>query len=248
MKITVINGNTTVSVSEDIRIAAELAAFPDTEVIMVTPKVGPATIGGYLDAQLSAMGICDEIARHQADTDAFVIACFSDPGLYAAREMTEIPVVGIAEASMLTAVQLGHSFSLLSPLTKMRSILRKLTAGYGFLDRLASVQTIDMTVAQAAVHGEERINAFMRAGEIAIEQDGAEVLILAGAVMAGMEILMTQMLGVPVLDPVKCAMIHAQGLVKLNLQNSKKGGFSEHRPKVGHGAPENLAKEYWNSP
>lgn len=244
MNITVINGNISPSVSEDIRIAAQLAAFPDTLVNMVTPQTGPATIEGYLDAQLSAIGICEEIARCQSNTDAFVIACFSDPGLYAAREITKIPVVGIAEAAMVTAIQLGHKFSLLSPLKKMRPILRRLTASYGFLDQLASVQTVEMSVLKAAVHGEERLAAFMQAGEIAIEQDGAEVLILAGAVLAGMEIQMTDKLGIPVLDPVKCAMVQAQGLVKMHLCNSKKGGFSEHRPKISRGAPENLAKYY----
>lgn len=244
MKITVINGNISLSVSADIGLAAQLAAFPGTEIIMVTPEIGPATIEGYLDAQLSATGICEEISRYEQDTDAFVIACFSDPGLYAAREMTTIPVVGIAEASIITAIQLGHQFSLLSPLKKMRPILRKLVENYGFINRLASVQTVEMNVSKAAVHGSERLTAFMEAGKRAIEQDGAEVLILAGAVLAGMEIEMTRELGIPVLDPVKCAMIQAQGLVTMNLMNSKKGGFSEHHPKVAHGAPKNLAKNY----
>ncbi len=244
MKITIINGNITSAVSEDIHIAAKLAAFPGTEIEMVTPGIGPATIGGYLDAQLSALGVCEEIARVQADSDAIIIACFSDPGLYAAREMTTTPVVGIAEASMLTAIQLGHQFSLLSPLRKMRPILKKLVASYGLQNHLASVQTVEMDVAQASIHGDERMNAFMQAGKLAIENDDAEVLILAGAVMAGMEIEMTKELNLPVLDPIKCAMIQAQGLVAMHLQNSKKGGFSPHRPKHSRGVPPHLAKNY----
>ncbi|HSQ26247.1 MAG TPA: aspartate/glutamate racemase family protein [Anaerolineales bacterium] len=244
MNITVINGNISSSVSEDILQAARLAAFPGTEITMLTPEIGPATIGGYLDAELSAMGICDEIARANQTTDAFVIACFSDPGLFAAREMTSLPVIGIAQASMVTALQLGHSFSLLSPMKKMRPILRKLAVGYGFQDHLASIQTVEMSVAQAAIHGDERMNAFLQAGTIAMEKDGAEVLILAGAVMAGMEKEMMRELGIPVLDPVKCAMIQAQGLVAMQLLTSKKGGFSEHRPKKSRGAPSNLANYY----
>jgi len=244
MNITVINGNISSSVSEDILQAARLVAFPGTEITMVTPEIGPATIEGYLDAQLSALGVCEEIARANQTTDAFVIACFSDPGLYAAREMTSIPVIGIAQASMITALQLGHSFSLLSPLKKMRPILKKMAVGYGFQDHLASVRTVEMSVSQAAIHSQDRLNAFLQAGATAIEKDGAEVLILAGAVMAGMEIEMTRELGIPVLDPVKCAMIQAQGLVALQLYTSKMGGFSEHRPKKSRGAPSNLAKYY----
>lgn len=244
MHITVINGNISTSVSEDILQAARLTAFPGTEITMRTPEIGPSTIEGYLDAELSALGVCEEIARTNQATDAFVIACFSDPGLYAAREMTSLPVIGIAQASMLTAMQLGHSFSLLSPLIKMRPILKKLAANYGFQDQLASVQTVEMSVSQAAIHGDERLNAFLQAGATAIETDGAEVLILAGAVLAGMEIEMTRELGIPVLDPVKCAMIQAQGLVAMQLHTSKKGGFSNHRPKTSHGAPSNLKNYY----
>ena len=127
---------------------------------------------------------------------------------------------------------------------KMRPILRKLAVSYGFQDHLASIQTVEMSVAQAAIHGDERMKAFLQAGATAMEKDGAEVLILAGAVMAGMEKEMTRELGIPVLDPVKCAMIQAQGLVAMQLHTSKKGGFSDHRPKKSRGAPSNLAKYY----
>ncbi len=237
MLITVINGNTNAVVSEGIKIAAELACFAGTDVRMVTPTLGPNTIEGYLEAGISAIGVCEEIARWRHASDAFVIACFSDPGLAGGREIATQPVVGIAEAAMVTAVQLGHSFSLLSPLTRMRPVLSRLAYNHGFRERFASVQTVDMSVMQAAEPGEARIKAFQDAGRRAIEQDGAEVLILAGAVLAGMEIELTKRLGVPVLDPVKCAMVQAQGLVLQNLFTSKIGGFAAPLPKTRLNCP-----------
>ena len=244
MIITLINGNTSPIVSKGIQEAAEQAAFSGTEIQMVTPASGPATIEGYLDAELSAVAVCEEVARHQGSADAFIIACFSDPGLFPAREMVVQPVIGIAEAAMVTAVQLGHRFSLLSPLAHMRPILRRLAFTHGFYNRLASIQTVDMSVAQAAVSGDERMQAFLQAGRRAVEEDGAEVLILAGAVLANMEVLISKELNVPVLDPIKCAMMQAQGLAYMNLQTSKIGGFSPHRTKNCLNCPPNLEKFY----
>lgn len=242
MIITVINGNTNESVSKAIAEAAQLVCFPGTEIRMVTPVMGPNTIEGYLEAELSTIGVCEEIARWRESSDAFVIACYSDPGLAGGREIAWQPVIGIAEASMVTAVQLGHSFSLLSPLTRMRPVLTRLAHNHGFRERFASVQTVDMSVMQAAEPGEARIKAFEIAGRRAIEQDGAEVLILAGAVLAGIEIELTKRLGVPVLDPVKCAMAQAQGMVIQNLVTSKAGGFADVRSKPRLNCPPNLTK------
>ncbi len=240
MIITVINGNTNPKVSDGIKTAAELASFTGTQIRMVTPEMGPNTIEGYLEAEISAVGVCEEIARWRHDSDAFVIACYSDPGLAGGREIAAQPVIGIAEASMVTAVQLGHSFSLLSPRTRMRPVLSRLAFQHGFRERFASVQTVDMSVIQAAEPGEARILAFQQAGQRAIEQDGAEVLILAGAVLAGLEIELSKRLGVPVLDPVKCAMVQAQGMVLQNLRTSKIGGYASPLPKKRLNCPPNL--------
>lgn len=162
MKILLINGNTTSSVTRSIQQAAQEIALPGTDIQALTPATGPATVEGYLDGQLSALGICEVVAAHQDEADAFVIACFSDPGLYAVREISERPVVGIAEASMITAVQLGHCFGLLTPQRRLRPVLEGLAHQYGFASRLAGVQVVDRSVAAVAVPGEERREMFLQ--------------------------------------------------------------------------------------
>ncbi len=240
MKIYVINGNTNLAVSQEIDKAAQEAAFNGTEIRMITPEKGPATVEGYLDGQISALAVCEEIAKYHQEADAFVIACFSDPGLNAARDITTKPIVGIAEASMVTAVQLGHQFSLLTPLTRLKPVLRRLVFHYGFMDHLASIETVEFSVGELTINKAMREHAFFTAGDEAIRKQGAEVLILAGAVLVGLEKTLSKKLNVPVLDPVKSAVAQAQVLVKQNLFTSHIGGFSMPNPKDCINCPKSL--------
>jgi len=226
MKLVVINGNSTPSVSQDIQHAAEVAALPGTQIETLTPENAPPTVQGYWDGELSAVAVCEAIASHEVSTDAFIIACFSDPGLYAARELSSKPVVGIAESAMITALQLGSQFGILTPLRKLRPILADLVHRYGLDLRCGGIQTVEMSVLQAAQQSNSTFNAFLAAGKKLIEEQHAEVLILGGAVLAGLEVRMSAALGVPVLDPVKCGVAQAQAIVSLNQSSSRIGGFS----------------------
>lgn len=227
MKLVVINGNSTPAVSQGIHLAAKAVALPDTHIETLTPEKAPSTVQGYWDGELSAVAVCKEIARHEATADAFILACFSDPGLYAARELSFKPVIGIAESAMITAIQLGSQFGILTPLRKLRPIISDLVNKYGFQSRCAGIQTVEMSVAQAAHQSDSTLQAFLAAGQKLIDDDHAEVIILGGAVLAGLEVKMSAALGVPVLDPVKCSVAQAQAIVNLGLSPSRIGGFSK---------------------
>ncbi len=244
MKIFVINGNTNTAVSKEIEKAALKTVFPGTDIMMITPAKGPSTVEGYLDGQISASAVCEEVANYELEADAFVIACFSDPGLYAARDITSKPVVGIAESSMLTAVQLGHLFSLLTPLRRLKPLLKGLVTHYGFNQRLASVGSVEISVGELAKSVEVHEEAFLAAGYEAVHDHGAEVLILAGAVLVGMEKRLSNHLNVPVLDPVKTAVAQAQALVKQGLSTSHSGGFSKPDQKLCIDCPDGLKHLY----
>lgn len=240
MRILVINGNTTPQVTASIELAAMKAALPGTEIHAVTPSIGPATVEGYLDGQLSAIGVCEEIALHQQNADVFVIACFSDPGLYAAREFSEKPVIGIAEAAMLTAVQLGHTFGLITPQRRLHPVLQDLVNTYGFSSRLAGIQIVDMNVAEAATAGPEQQALFRDAARRSIEEDGAEAVILAGAVLSGLEDELSRDLAMPVIDPVKCAVGQAQALVAAGFGFRSGRAFPSQQPKECPGCPSGI--------
>jgi Asp/Glu/hydantoin racemase len=245
--ILLINGNTTPAVTVGIEQAGRAAAPPGVTVSAITPPSGPATVESYLDGQLAAVGVCAAIAAQQEAADAFVIACFSDPGLYAAREFSRRPVVGIAEAAMLTAVQLGGRFGLLTPQPRLRPVLEGLVRSYGFADRLAGVQVVDWSVAAAAQPGPARSEAFLQAGRRAWRDDGAEVLILAGAVLAGLEVELAAQLPIPVLDPIKCAVAQAYALLLLGQPTNRADRRAVPERKACRGCPPELTAHLYRA-
>ena len=102
IRLTVINPNTTASMTEKIGRAATLVASPGTEIVARNPATGPASIQGVEDGEAALPGLFEEIDKAE-EFDAIIIACFDDTGLYQARKRTRVPVIGIAEAAMTVA-------------------------------------------------------------------------------------------------------------------------------------------------
>ena len=113
MKIKIINPNTTWTMTEDISVAGKKFARPDTEVYAVSPSTGPESIESMYDEYLAVPGVLSEIIKgdREEHADAFIIACFGDPGLLAAKEVTEKPVIGIAQAAFTVAKMIAPNFS-----------------------------------------------------------------------------------------------------------------------------------------
>ncbi len=123
MKIKVINPNTTASMTQKIAKAAIAVASPRTEIIACNPEMGPVSIEGHYEEALSVVGILEEIKKGEAaGVDGYVIACFGDPGLLAARELAKGPVLGIAEAAMHAASLIATGFSIVTTLSRTRII------------------------------------------------------------------------------------------------------------------------------
>ena len=116
MKLLAINPNTTDSMTQTIGRSARAVAGPDTEIVAVSSPTGPAAIESHYDEALAVPGLLAAIRAHPAD--AYILACFGDPGLDAAREIAPGPVVGIAEAAMRTATYLTRSFSIVTTLAR----------------------------------------------------------------------------------------------------------------------------------
>ena len=114
MRICLLNPNSTVSMTEEMVEAAREVAAAGTEIEGVTASQAPATIEGYRDEAIAAAAVVEIVEQQRSDYDAFVIACFGDPGLAGAREVATAPIVGIAEASFMLAVGLGYRFSILT--------------------------------------------------------------------------------------------------------------------------------------
>src|SRR5882724_6502 len=119
MRIKVINPNTTESMTRTIGLAASHVAAPGTEIVAVSPAMGPVSIECHYDEAVSALGVLDEVRKGEAEGfDGYIIACFGDPGLLAAREIAKGPVIGVAEAAMHAASFIATGFSVVTTLSR----------------------------------------------------------------------------------------------------------------------------------
>lgn len=227
MRIKVINPNTTQSMTETIATAARAVAAPGTEVVAVSPEMGPVSIEGHYDEAISVLGVLDEVRRGEAEgIDGYVIACFGDPGLLAAREVARGPVVGIAEAAMHVASLVCAGFSIVSTLGRGRALLEHLVAAYGMERRCRSIRLTDLAVLDLEREESNAREIVLEESRRAVEQDHAEAILLGCAGMADLQASIAQKLGVPVVDGVSAAVKLVEGLVTMGLRTSKTGSLA----------------------
>src|SRR5215469_16879057 len=148
-RILVINPNSTVAVTRAIDDAMAPLRLPGgPEIACLTLEEGPPGVESQTDADSVILPLCRLIREQEADTAAFVIACFSDPGLFAAREATAKPVLGIAECGILTALTLGHRFGVISILAGSVPRHLRYIGAMGLGQRLAGDLPIGLGVTQ----------------------------------------------------------------------------------------------------
>lgn len=225
MRLLIVNPNTTAEMTESIGQSARKYARHDTEIVAVNPERGPDSIEGYFDEIIATEAVLELLIEHRSDFDAYVIACFGDPGVFAAREIMKAPVIGIAEAAMLTACTIGYRFSVLDVMKRTWAQLDDLINRYGMKHRCASIRAVDLSVLETETKSDWVKSKLVEAGRIAIEIDRAEVLLLGCAGMTGLDKEIENSLGVPVLDGVVCAVKMAEGLVDYCLSTSKVCAF-----------------------
>ena len=227
MRILVINPNTSESMTEHIRQELEKIKRPDTELTVLNPEHGPVSIESAYDEALAGPPTLELVRQgNEEGYDAIVLACFSDPSLDAAREISDIPIIGIEEATMHVAAMLGHKFSVTTafsnrvPTRELHARLRGVESAY------ASTLVMNMSVLDMDAHPEEAKVRIRDLARKAVEQDGAEVIILGCAGLAGYAEDVERELGVVVLDPTAVAFKIAEAIADLGLRHSKVGHFA----------------------
>ncbi|MDY0747886.1 aspartate/glutamate racemase family protein [Paucibacter sp. R3-3] len=238
MRIKIINPNTTQSMTDKIGACARAVARPGTEIVAVSPAMGPVSIESHYDEALAVPGLLQEIAKGEREEgiDAYVIACFGDPGLKAARELARGPVIGIAEAAMHLASMIGTRFSVVTTLARTIGQAEHLAEAYGMDRFCARVRACELPVLELEEPGSqarERIAAECRR---ALDEDGSDVIVLGCAGMADLCEHLSHLLGVPVIDGVAAATQLAESLVTLGLRTSKRGELARPVPKPYTGA------------
>ncbi|MEO0623026.1 MAG: aspartate/glutamate racemase family protein [Pseudomonadota bacterium] len=206
-RIVVINPNSNGQVTAGIDAALEGFRL-GPEIVCETLAEGPFGIESQRDADAVSLPLADRVAKE--DATAWVIACYSDPGLHVCREATTAPVFGIAECAVLTALARADRFGVLA--VKARSIPRHIRylRQMGLVDRLAGERPLEMSVAETA-SGEGTLARMIAIGTELRDQDGAGAIVMGCAGMARHRHPLEQALGVPVIDPCQAAVAMALG-------------------------------------
>jgi allantoin racemase len=237
MRIKLINPNTTRRMTEAMGRCAREVAAPGTEVIAVNPTMGPPSIEGYYDEALATPGLLAEVAAGERDgCDGYVIACFGDPGLYAARELARGPVIGIAEAAMHAASVLAPGFSVVTTLARTCGMAWHLAERYGMKRFCRNVRATDVAVLDLDKPGSAARRIILDECRRALDEDGSDAIVLGCAGMAELCAEIEDALGAPVIEGVTAAVKWTEALVALRLSTAKRGDYARPLAKRYDGA------------
>jgi allantoin racemase len=231
MRILVVNPNTTAAMTELIGASARAVAGPGVVVEAVSPAMGPVSVESHYDEALAVPGLLAEITLgERRGVDGYVVACFGDPGLDAARELATGPVVGIAEAAMRTAGYLGRTFSVVTTLARTIGRAEDLALRYGLERQCAGVHACELAVL-ALETDPDAYPKILAACAGALDRDGSDVVVLGCAGMAALCGRLTKELGVPVVDGVAAATLTVRSLVTMGLATGDRNEFAPPVPK-----------------
>lgn len=225
MRILMMNPNTSTGVTDRLEAAARQAKAPETRLDTWTATTGVPYISTRSEAQLGGVAVLEALAERHGDYDAAIVAAFGDPGLGAARELFDLPVVGLAEAGMLTACMLGGRFAIVTFSAALGPWYRECVAWHRLGERCAGVFMPEGGFSSIDDVQDEKAEALIDlAGSIA-SADTADVIVLAGAPLAGLAAKVRDRVALPVVDCAEAAICQAETLVRLRPAAPRAGSF-----------------------
>ena len=227
MRLLLVNSNTSAFVTDKVASAARAVAQHTTEIVPVTGTFGARVIATRTELAIAEHATIELLAEHAPGCDAVVIAVSYDVALWAAREMLNIPIVGITEAALLTACMLGGRVGVVVFGRRVLPLYQERVANYGLTSRIAGWRAIESSAPYAAGDQSEADALTVAAARDLVERDGAEVVVLTGAVMAGVPQRLQPSIDVPLLDGISCAVRQAELLAST----------APTKPRVGSLAP-----------
>lgn len=225
MRLLLANPNTTQAVTDLVAAAAAGSAAPGTEIVARTARFGAAVIGTRAELAVAEHASLDLLARESPGCEAAIIAASTDSGLRAARELLAIPVLGLTESALHVACLVGGRFGTLTLSARSAATLREMIDGYGFYARCAGQRFADATP-QRMLADPDAVAELVAAEAETLVRDGADAVVLIGAVMANMRDTIASVIGVPVVEGVSAAVALAEAMVRLRLPKPRAGSFA----------------------
>ncbi|MEO8283244.1 MAG: aspartate/glutamate racemase family protein [Pseudarthrobacter sp.] len=230
MKLLVINPNISDDVTALIESEAHRSAGPDTELLVRTAGHGVEYIETRFESLIAAGAVAEIIAEHTrpgADhVDGVVVAAFGDPGMPALKELADVPVIGITEAALCAAALQGHRFSIIAISDRIKPWYLDCVERFGLARRLASIRSINESLNSIGSVQQDFKETLLALSRQAVAQDGADVVILAGAPLAGLARELRGQIPVPVVDGISAGIRMAEAVVGLRSGPHRGGAFA----------------------
>lgn len=224
--IMVVNPNTTASMTDKMVTAAQKVAARGTRIVGGTASSGVESVESNVDEVWGALGVLEQVrAGEDQGLDGYVIACFGDTGLAAAKETARGPAVGMTEAALVTAALLAARFSVVTLPPRTREQSHRVLREIGLTSR-CTVRAIDVQVSELAGESGPILDAMRFEASLAIVEDSAEAIVLGCAGLADLVTPLQEALGVPVVDGVAAAVKIVEGLLAQGLSTSRLGTFA----------------------
>lgn len=244
MRLLLLNANTTAAMTDRMVDAATRLAGPGIAVTGATARFGAAYISTRAASAIAGHAALDLLAAHvgrenPGGYDAVILACFGDPGLFALKELSPIPVLGMAEASLGLAAQLGSRVGIITGGARWPAMLREFALLTGHGERVVAIRATPLTGAEIAADPAAAHAALAELATQCVEQDGAEVVVFGGAGLVGTAEALQPRLTVPVLDSLACLVSAGIAAARLGARKPDAGSFASppRTPTVGLAGP-----------
>jgi allantoin racemase len=264
MKLLVINPNISDDVTALIEAEALRSAGPDTTLIVRTAGHGVEYIETRFESLIAAGAVAEIIAEYTGGkhdggeqhhdggvgqpvrervtdhVDGIVVAAFGDPGMPALKELADVPVIGITDAALCAAALQGHRFSIIAISDRIKAWYRDCVERFGLGGRLASIRSINESLNGIGSVQSDFKDTLLALSQQAVNEDGADVVILAGAPLAGLARELEGQIPVPVVDGISAGIRMTEAVVALNSGVHRQGAFAPPPAKRRRGLSENL--------
>jgi allantoin racemase len=228
MRILLVNVNTSAAVTDTVAAAARTVVAPTTEIVGVTPRFGVEAVEGQVGNYLAAVAVMDAVAAFDGRYDAVVLAGFGEHGREGLQELVEVPVVDITDAAALTACLLGRRFGVVTTVPRAVPMIEDRLRLAGLDTRCAGIRPSGVTVGQLERDPLDAVATLAAHARRSVEDDGADVVLLGCAAMAGLGPAVAAAVGgdpaVPVVDGVPAAALLAESLVRSGLRPRRTAG------------------------
>lgn len=237
MRILLLNPNMTTSMTDQMVKIAQGVAGAGVEIVPLTATSGFPYISSRAEAQIAGALVLEMIAAHSAGIDAVIIAAFGDPGLVGARELFDLPVVGVAEAAVMTAALLGDRFSVVTFSPHMARWYSDCVTATGLQSRFTGVRCPAVAPKELSSVQTEMRDDLIALTEQATDQDGADVVIIGGAPLAGVAPEIAPQASGILVDPIAAATLQAIALARLSPSYTRRAARPVAKRATGLGPP-----------